>query len=141
MQSTEQRLLFTVFTIAILSAGCGGGEYREEKRLIESHNAIVDRFSEKMEKAGSSPEMLAAIGEFIERIGPLVPKVRALKKSHPEWEHEPPKELEKTIAEYRASMTGLAEAANRYYEWYMRYPHDYQLERAYNLLRKLISDM
>jgi CRISPR/Cas system-associated protein Cas5 (RAMP superfamily) len=137
-----KRILIPLLPLILMLTGCQeGSKYREEKQVIENYNSIINRFSEKMENSHATEEMLNCTYEFIQQIRPLIPKIRGLKKSHPEWEHEPPKELKEPLDEYHDTMIRFGKAAEKFYNWHMKYPHDYPLERAYNLLRKLIGDM
>jgi hypothetical protein len=137
-----KRIIIPLLPVILIVNGCSeSSKYKEEKQVIENYNSIINRFSEKMENAYSTEEILNCTNEFIGNIRLLVPKIRGLKKSHPEWENEPPEELKETIDEYHDTMIRFGKATDKFYNWYMKYPLDYPLERAYNLLRKLISNM
>lgn len=97
-------LILSALVLAALTAGCGGGgEFAQEKTLIEAATVSMETFSEAVNNT-DSPEVLAEVmNTFTEELAVLLPQMKELSTLHPDWETTPPEELAVAFENFAAS--------------------------------------
>jgi len=96
--------ILSALALTILVAGCGGGgEFAQEKTVIDSATASMDTFSEAVEGT-DSPDVLAGImNTFTEELAVILPQMKEISTVHPEWETDPPEELADSFEKFAAA--------------------------------------
>lgn len=101
--NTKRVVFFAL--IVLLLVGCGGAKYAEEKTLLTTVTKAMESFSSSMTSAGTPQDVAKIIGTFTGQIETVLPKMKELSDTHPEWEDNPPKELESAFEKFESAQT------------------------------------
>jgi hypothetical protein len=96
---------FKFFALAaafvLLVAGCSGGKYAEEKTVMSAATKAMETLNSSMTSAGTPEEVAKVVNTFTGSLEKVLPKLKELTTNHPEWENEPPKELEGAFDDFK----------------------------------------
>jgi hypothetical protein len=99
---------FSVLALTlILVAGCGGGEFAEEKTLLGTVTKAMETFNAAIGSAGVPEDVTKALGSFTGVLETALPKIKELNAAHPEWENDPPEALKGTMEKYNAASSAF----------------------------------
>lgn len=91
----------------VLVAGCGAGEFAEEKTLLTTVTKAMESFNSAIGSAGVSEDVAKALGTFSGALEKVLPKMTELNTAHPEWEDDPPEALKGTFEKLEAATSTL----------------------------------
>lgn len=138
--NTKRVVLFAL--ILLLLAGCGGAKYAQEKTLLATVTKAMDAFSSSMATVESPQDVAKIIGTFTGQIEKVLPKMKELTDTHPEWEDNPPKELEKDFAKFKSASTKFKdEAMPKVMQFAQQHADNPELQTALQKFSGLMSQL
>ncbi len=137
----KTRRILTVALVAVLLAGCGGANHVEEKTLLTTVTAAMEALTSAIDEADAPPAVAAALIAFTDEVEPLVPAMKKLNEEHPEWETDPPRELEVTLAKFNDASQGFQTVMPKLMRMAGDNPADPRLQEALNRFQELVSGL
>ena len=67
----------------------------------------MEALTKAVEEADAPEAVVSALGAFSSKIESFVPAMKKLNDEHPEWETDPPRELEGTLEKFKAASEGF----------------------------------
>lgn len=99
---------FSVLALTlILLVGCGGGEFAEEKTLLNTVAKAMETFNAAIGSAGVPEDVTTALGSLTGVLETALPKIKELNTAHPEWEENPPEALKGTMEKFNAASSAF----------------------------------
>jgi len=99
----KTKRLIMLALVLVLAAGCGGGQFAEEKTLLTTVTKAMESFNNAIGSAGATDEVTKALGTFTDALETVLPKMQELNSAHPDWETNPPEELKETFDKYNVA--------------------------------------
>jgi len=103
----KTKLMAAVCLAALVVAGCGGAKYAEEKTLMTTLTKAMEAFTSTMQSAETPDAVAGALGALTGQLEKVMPKMQEFQKEHPDWDTNPPKGMEDTVAKFKSASEGL----------------------------------
>jgi len=97
--------------IIMLLAGCSGGKYGEERTLLTAVTQAMASFTSSMATADTPEAVAGFLTTFTEQLEKVLPKMQELTSTHPEWEKNPPQELQAALDEFKSASSEFQSVA------------------------------
>jgi len=103
----KEGMVGVLLAALLVLTSCGGGKYADVKSAMDGQMKAMDRFSEKIDKAENSEQVVAALDEFGAKMEKFAREFPKLQEKYPELgdKQNPPEELKETMNQ----MEGVAQ--------------------------------
>jgi hypothetical protein len=103
--SMKKGLAFLVVGLLVLSGcGKGSGGRKDLKAAMETNVGIMETFCQDMEKAGNADQVIAAMNTYTRELEKLIPRMKTLQETYPEFSKG---EFPEEIKEYEEKLAAL----------------------------------
>ena len=133
--------ILAVALLAVLLVGCGGAKYVEEKTLLTTVTAAMEALTSAIDKADAPPAVAAALTAFTDKVESLLPAMKKLNTDHPEWETDPPQELEAALEKFSTASLGFQTVMPKLMQMAGDNADDPQLQEALGKFQSLVSGL
>lgn len=101
MRRGHHYFLVCVLTAVFLTLGCGGTQYDDMDKALETEIDVMTKFVSQMGKAGDAEAVAAAIRTYASEMETLVPQLKAIAEKYPKFKPRAdlPEKLKTKIAQ------------------------------------------
>ena len=101
----------------------------------------METLTAAINEAEAPAEVASAVGAFSDQIETLVPALKKLEADHPEWETDPPSELQETMDRFKSASSAFQGAMPRLMQMANQHADDAQLQGALQKFQSVVAGL